>query len=549
MQRDDESDTSKGSYQRAAKLKASEQGPAPGNVLDIAMTLPTPPLTKKRQTVGKPDFESPANACKRLKLHEDTKQLAEPERQRQHPLQIRDACLSDTEMYSVLWSLVVLRRNSCTLDPLFIRRPGRTESRKAPVHVAHELSNPEAQILLPLHLVNHWALLHIDVKRRIGKIYDSLPSDANREMSRAIAHQFVEDYLSQQGEWIWKDEECPRQNDGRNCGVFALVTAAFLTAGQPLPSSYDPWFCRRILTLFEPEAHRNDNTLVVGTSFLDETCRLPLPALPHKPEDLRRATDLDTKTTLLNELTRIAGDANDKSQRLHRTVKLLRGLRHKYEQSYMIQRRLLRICRRQQTYYRTLAQHHQNVQHSLHIASEGRLTNEQNSHYKGMQETAAELAAEIKYRQRNYDLGEAVKDRLGETLHLLESVHEAWTDRVDECDDLLMIWKTGADFRLDNTAQSLQVGHGSSSALLLQLDLFSKNPRTPRYHHKFNDRGTVQINIFLPALATLPLMIFTNGKLTVATVNGHSPPTRWHRQENATANTQGSYAGILRLKS
>lgn len=134
-------------------------------------------------------------------------------------------------------------------------------------------------LLVPVHLraSEHWVLVVVVLSAagtaRVD-LYDSLPptttAAAEQDRLRAVQHclsGILPRLLPSVKLQPLRSRLCPRQTNGHDCGLFAIVNTAFLVAGLPLPSRHDGAFWRRVLlSLLDPAlppAHPN-------------ACRLPL---------------------------------------------------------------------------------------------------------------------------------------------------------------------------------------------------------------------------------------------------------------------------------
>lgn len=92
----------------------------------------------------------------------------------------------------------------------------------------------------PIHLGNHWCLVCVNFIEKTVKYYDSLGGGNSRCLN------IIFDYLKQEHEnkkneqldcsgWkIMNAEDCPKQENGYDCGVFTCVNAEYLSRDAKL---------------------------------------------------------------------------------------------------------------------------------------------------------------------------------------------------------------------------------------------------------------------------------------------------------------------------
>ncbi|KAG7413076.1 hypothetical protein Forpi1262_v017174 [Fusarium oxysporum f. sp. raphani] len=84
---------------------------------------------------------------------------------------------------------------------------------------------------------SHWSLCHLDRRLGLLKHYNSLPSEMPvNDLKSWILEQPA---IRLTGELSIREEKCPQQEDGVNCGIFTLAVLQALLNGNSIPSQVD----------------------------------------------------------------------------------------------------------------------------------------------------------------------------------------------------------------------------------------------------------------------------------------------------------------------
>ena len=101
--------------------------------------------------------------------------------------------------------------------------------------IAKDIKNSKFDdLLIPIHLTNHWILIHVHLvgKEKKIKVYDSF------NVEHPIVANKILEFLKYLGLKAFKISfaKCPQQNNGYDCGVFILAFAECLVNGKPISS-------------------------------------------------------------------------------------------------------------------------------------------------------------------------------------------------------------------------------------------------------------------------------------------------------------------------
>ncbi|KAF6833184.1 ulp1 protease family protein [Colletotrichum plurivorum] len=191
--------------------------------------------------------------------------------------------LNDEAVHGIISMLVSATPNSSNvvvISPLLITRDSPDPARALTSALAN---NPET-LLLPMHLKNHWALLVVRPKARTAELFDSMPTNANRNRVADIFKRFAGIYLdSNEPAWEVVEKPCPEQGNDYDCGVFTVAVAAYTLAGRPLPMELaaDSW--RHTCCLLADPEMATDRGAFAG--FLDIPMSEAAPKLQPKSND------------------------------------------------------------------------------------------------------------------------------------------------------------------------------------------------------------------------------------------------------------------------
>ena len=104
------------------------------------------------------------------------------------------------------------------------------------------------QIVFVAHVDSiHWILVVINILLRYVKTYDSLMGKDKRILLRKSIIQWAEVNLACSGEWTESAGDCPKQENGYDCGVFAILSAFYISQQKVLSGST---FCQNDATKF-----------------------------------------------------------------------------------------------------------------------------------------------------------------------------------------------------------------------------------------------------------------------------------------------------------
>lgn len=100
--------------------------------------------------------------------------------------------------------------------------------------------------------VGHWVLVEVQHIARKVIVRDSLSMyTANSPKLRTVITNYTKaclwDTSSEARDWVWETVSCPQQENGIDCGVFAIVMALHLCANHEIPDSFDASVWRRVL--------------------------------------------------------------------------------------------------------------------------------------------------------------------------------------------------------------------------------------------------------------------------------------------------------------
>ena len=94
-------------------------------------------------------------------------------------------------------------------------------------------------VFVPVNSGSHWTLLVLYPLARAVEYYDSLDGDGAVHLDR------IQDWLSQElgdawkeEEWVFRTAHSPKQNNGRDCGVFVVTSAKMLMLGWEPSEAY-----------------------------------------------------------------------------------------------------------------------------------------------------------------------------------------------------------------------------------------------------------------------------------------------------------------------
>lgn len=112
-------------------------------------------------------------------------------------------------------------------------------------------------ILVPVHLINHWCMAIIDMKKKTIKYYNSfdMPNDALLDaLAKYIQWEHLDkkkvafDMSGWEVENVW---DRPRQENGIDWGVFSCMYAEFIARNRPLYGSFTqgnmPYFRQKMI--------------------------------------------------------------------------------------------------------------------------------------------------------------------------------------------------------------------------------------------------------------------------------------------------------------
>lgn len=92
----------------------------------------------------------------------------------------------------------------------------------------------------PIHLGNHWCLICVNFIEKNVKYYDSL-GGKNPKCLNIIFDYLKQEYENKKNEefncsgWKLMDaEDCPKQQNGYDCGVFTCINAEYLSRDAKL---------------------------------------------------------------------------------------------------------------------------------------------------------------------------------------------------------------------------------------------------------------------------------------------------------------------------
>ena len=109
----------------------------------------------------------------------------------------------------------------------------------------------------PIHLGNHWCLICVNFIEKTIKYYDSL-GNKNTDCLNIIFDYLKQEYKNKKNEtfdssgWqIINSEDCPKQKNGYDCGVFTCVNAEYLSRDAKLDFVQDDMPKLRIRICYE----------------------------------------------------------------------------------------------------------------------------------------------------------------------------------------------------------------------------------------------------------------------------------------------------------
>lgn len=106
-----------------------------------------------------------------------------------------------------------------------LRAPMKRQDEWVNRYKQREGQNRAENILWPVHYQNHWSLIHLDLKDKLVRHYDSLPNyDRDQQIARFL--EKVEANLQ------WEPTQGYRQNDNINCGYLVMLTVEEITTGK-----------------------------------------------------------------------------------------------------------------------------------------------------------------------------------------------------------------------------------------------------------------------------------------------------------------------------
>lgn len=142
-------------------------------------------------------------------------------------------------MSSVMQLLAALEPSKwMAIDPLVVSRG--TES--APL--AQRLTPPDEErhigLLFIVYAKDHWMLAVLRAQHSRVELYDSMPpGPASYEAESSIGILLAANTLSSRPRRAIQRCSCPKQDNGVDCGVLCLATAAHIVAGEAIPESLD----------------------------------------------------------------------------------------------------------------------------------------------------------------------------------------------------------------------------------------------------------------------------------------------------------------------
>lgn len=92
------------------------------------------------------------------------------------------------------------------------------------------------EIFMPVNRNSHWTMLVVSPKNKTARYYDSLGYPGCGSHYVAAAKQWLKSELGAEfieAEWTWEEfSDSPRQNNGSDCGVFAVTSAKQIMLGR-----------------------------------------------------------------------------------------------------------------------------------------------------------------------------------------------------------------------------------------------------------------------------------------------------------------------------
>ena len=103
-------------------------------------------------------------------------------------------------------------------------------------------------MIMPIHLHTHWAVININFKSKCVEYHDSIPSTG------AIPLQIIKEFLHTEAtqhnielhDWRFVVTNDPKQDNGYDCGVFAIETMTSIATERPFTHSQQTIPHRRI---------------------------------------------------------------------------------------------------------------------------------------------------------------------------------------------------------------------------------------------------------------------------------------------------------------
>ena len=94
-------------------------------------------------------------------------------------------------------------------------------------------------ILIPIHLENHWVLVHLDLKSQTAKWFDSMyAGQKNEKIIECLKEYFLHLHMKLEGRpldfstWTFSAGGGPQQGNSFDCGSYLALTAANIAAGR-----------------------------------------------------------------------------------------------------------------------------------------------------------------------------------------------------------------------------------------------------------------------------------------------------------------------------
>ena len=91
-------------------------------------------------------------------------------------------------------------------------------------------------LLFPVHLINHWCLIAVNIHKRVISLFDSL-GKGNAALMNTVEMFLVMEAINNEVDaenWTKIHGHSPQQDNLNDCGVFVCMNALFLS-GQITP--------------------------------------------------------------------------------------------------------------------------------------------------------------------------------------------------------------------------------------------------------------------------------------------------------------------------